>query len=66
MVISYVTYDEEGNLTGFYNQKLQPEHADCYIKVDDPDFTFWMVWTDYRANATRDGLELIPPPDPAP
>lgn len=59
-VISYVTYDEFGNLTGLYNQELQPEHANCYIQIQDPDFTFWAVWVNYRANAARNGVELIP------
>ncbi|MCX7283893.1 MAG: hypothetical protein NTX28_07590 [Novosphingobium sp.] len=60
-IIYYVTYDADGGLTGCYNQQLQPEHADCYIIVSDD---FWMDWVSYRANAARDGVELIPPEPP--
>lgn len=65
-IISYVTYDEAGNLTGFYNQELQPEHVENYIQVEDPDGMFWSVWVNYRANEARDGIELIPPPEEPP
>jgi hypothetical protein len=57
----YLTYDEEGNLTGCYFQTLQPAHEDCYIAY--PDESIVWTWTNYRANATRDGIELIPPPE---
>jgi len=55
-MIRYVTYDEDGNLTGCYLQELQPEHADCYIIVPE---SIVMGWVMYRANAARDGIELI-------
>ena len=54
--IRYVTYDEEGNLTGCYLQELLPEHADCYIEVPEE---FVQIWTNYRANAARDGVEPL-------
>ena len=63
-MIRYVTYDEDGNLTGCYLQELQPEHADCYIIVPE---SIVMSWVMYRANAARDGIELIaedPPDEP--
>lgn len=59
--INYVTYDADGNLTGAYLQPLQPEHADFHIMVSEAER---LNWTDYRANAERDGLELIPPAAP--
>lgn len=58
--LRYVTYDASGNLTGCYLQELQPEHADCYITFPEE---LVMEWTNYRANAARDGIELIPPPE---
>lgn len=61
--MNYVTYDADGNLTGSYLQDLQPEHADCYIEVTDDQR---MNSELYRANAARDGLELIPVTGPTP
>lgn len=55
-MISYVTYDEAGNLTGGYLQALHPEHAGAYIIVSDD---IRLNWPNYRANAARDGVELI-------
>lgn len=54
----YVAYDVDGTLTGCYIQVLAPEHVDCFIAVDD---SYVWTWTGYRANAARDGVELIPP-----
>ena len=59
--IIYVTYDEDGNLTGYYIQVLQPEHADAYIQLPDDSPCTPMTWFNYRANAARDGVELIAP-----
>lgn len=56
----YVTYDETGVLTGFYDQDLQEAHADHHIALDEiPEGH----WTQYRANAARDGLVIAPIPD---
>lgn len=57
----YVTYDVDGALTGCLYQMLQPEHVDCYIGVDE---SYVWTWTSYKANETRDGLELLPPAPP--
>ncbi len=58
-IIDYVTYDiATGDLTGSYSQELQPEHENCYIIVTEAQRS---DWTSYRANAARDGVELIPP-----
>lgn len=62
-MISYITYDENGNLTGAYIQELQVEHADAYIVVSD-DIRMW--WVNYRANEARNEVELIPPSTLAP
>ena len=59
MVITYVTYDEDGNLTDYYIQELLPEHANNYIQLVGYPLDFYMHWFNYRANAARDGLELI-------
>jgi len=56
-MISYVTYDVDGNLTGAYLQDLQDDQAAAYIVVSDSER---MNWTAYRANPARDGVELIP------
>lgn len=62
-MISYVTYDDAGNLTGAYLQELRPEHAGMHIEVDNDTR---LDWTQYRANASRDGVELAPPAPAAP
>ncbi len=61
--IVYVTYDEDGKLTGFYQQEVLPEHEDAYFQVDQE---LWMTWFNYQMNAARDALEpyVPPPPDP--
>lgn len=61
--MNYVTYDDTGALTGGYLQQIADEHAGCHIKVDAD---VRMNWTDYRANGARDGVELLPPPEPLP
>lgn len=55
-MIRYVTYDEFGNLTGCYLQELAEEHAEYYIIISEE---IAMSWVMYRANAARDGVELI-------
>lgn len=62
-VITYVTYDENDALTGYYIQELQPAHAGAYIELVGYPETFYMEWVDYRANAARDGVELIAAPE---
>jgi hypothetical protein len=57
-MINYVTYDEDGNLTGGYLQELHPLHQNCYIEVDE---YIRLNWPNYRANAARDGVEPINP-----
>jgi hypothetical protein len=52
----YVTYDEDGNLTGCYMQDLHPDHANCYFEVPE---SIVINWVSYRMNAARDGIELI-------
>lgn len=54
----YVTYDETGALTGYYNQDLHPDHVVCHIEVAEPLVNHW---TSYQANAARNGLEDAPP-----
>ena len=62
--IAYVTFDEAGNLTGFYQQELLPEHENAYLEVSPG---LWMTWFNFRMNVARDGLEVRPPPpNPAP
>lgn len=62
-MINYVTYQPDGTLDGGYLQELQPEHANRYILCNDEVRQSWPL---YRANAARDGVELIPysPPPP--
>lgn len=57
MNISYVTYDKSGALTGCYLQEMQLEHEPNYIVVSEEARACWPL---YRANTTRDGVELIP------
>jgi len=58
---SYVTYDEAGNLTGFYQQELAEAHVDKHIVLDEP---LALHWTRYAANAQRDGVVELPEPVP--
>jgi hypothetical protein len=53
----YVTYDEAGNLTGAYLQDLHPEHEAVHIEVTPEQYADWV---NFKANETRDGLELAP------
>lgn len=59
--MSYVTYDDSGNLTGAYMQELQPEHAEFHIAVNDEQR---LSWPAYRANEARNGVEQLPPAPP--
>jgi hypothetical protein len=62
MMQIYVTYDAEtGRLTGAFIQDALEEHLDNMIEVDPEVHS---TWTNYRANATRDGVEPIEPPAP--
>ena len=54
-MISYVTYDEAGNLTGAYLQALLPEHAANHIEVTEAQRRMWLS---YKANDARDGMEI--------
>lgn len=63
-VLSYVTYQPDGTLDGSYLQAPPEEHVGRMIVVDEPTRA---AWVQYRANAARDGVELIPPaPAPLP
>lgn len=59
----YVTYDDNGLLTGCYRQNLQPSHTDCHIEVTDD---VAKNWTGYKANDTRNGVDVYFPPPPLP
>lgn len=61
--VRYVTYTDAGVLDACYLQVPPLEHVDRMILVDESVAT---VWPAYRANSSRDGLELAPPPPPAP
>ena len=62
-MLSYVTYDAVGALTGAFLQDLLPEHEGCHIEVSDE---IRLAWVQYKANEARDGVELLPPvPPPA-
>lgn len=58
-MLSYVTYDGAGALTGGYLQELIEQHAACHIEVSDEQR---MNWPRYRANADRTSVEMIDPP----
>lgn len=60
---TYVTYNSDGALTGCYRQLMPYEHAGNHIMVDE---SAAQIWPNFRANAARDGLEALPPPEPAP
>lgn len=57
--MDYVTYDDEGKLTGGYCQNLHQSHADNYIEVTAQER---LEWLKYRANSKRDGIEALPDP----
>jgi hypothetical protein len=60
----YVTYQPDGSLDGCFLQTPPGDHAARMIIIDEAQAT---AWVNYRANAARDGLELIPPaPVPMP
>lgn len=54
---SYVTYSQDGSLTGGFLQEPAAEHANI---VEVPA-NVRMNWPMYRANESRDGVELLPP-----
>lgn len=57
----YVTFDNDGNLTGSFIQELHPDHADHYLEVPEE---IAAQWTRYRVNAGV--LEMFEPPPTAP
>jgi hypothetical protein len=63
MNASYVTYDSTGKLIGSYLQAVQPAHEAAHIIVADAER---LAWVNYRANAARDGIELVPVVAPPP
>jgi hypothetical protein len=58
----YVTYLPDGSLDGCYLQEPPEDHAERMIEIDDAQAG---VWPNYRANEARDGVELLPPVEPA-
>jgi hypothetical protein len=61
-LVGYVTFLPDGSLDGAYLQVPPADHVDRMIVVDESTRASWVL---YRANATRDGLELVPPPPPS-
>jgi hypothetical protein len=64
--IRYVTYDADGMLNGCFMQVPPPEHLDCMIVISEGQA---VDWVNLRANAARDGVEVLPaapPTEPAP
>lgn len=54
--VTYVTFTEDGALDGAYHQQIpDAAHLDRMIEVDDEVI---QGWVHYRANSTRDGVEL--------
>lgn len=54
-MMRYVTFDQDGNLTGCYLQELA---HDNHIEIDEATAKNWAA---YKANAQRNGVELAPP-----
>ena len=54
---SYVTYDAAGNLDGAYLQSVHSDHVARHIIVPANVRVNWAL---YRANAARNGVELLP------
>lgn len=52
----YVTYDQNGALTGAYIQDLHPSHSN-HIEVSEAELDDWVL---YQANPARNGLVLAP------
>jgi hypothetical protein len=61
--VRYVTYDEDGKLTGCFLQAPPEEHAERMIIVTEEQADDWVH---FRANAARDGLEETLPAAPPP
>jgi hypothetical protein len=61
--IRYVTYNSDGVLDGCYLQVPPESHEGILIEVDEQTAA---TWVQYRANAARDGVELLPPAQQAP
>lgn len=58
-MLSYVTYDWAGALTGGYLQELAEQHEACHIEASDEQR---MNWPRYRASVDRTSVEPIDPP----
>lgn len=58
--MEYVTFGEDGSLTGSYSQELHPEHEGAYLEVSEEERANWLC---YRLNESRDGLVKLPPDD---
>lgn len=54
----YVTYLADGTLDGCYLQVPPAEHTGRMIAIDEAQADAWVT---LRANAARDGVELVPP-----
>ena len=61
--VRYVTFLDDGTLDGCYLQVPPEAHTARMIAVDE---VIAANWPHYRANAARDGVELLPPAPPAP
>lgn len=61
--LRYVTFTVDGALDGCYLQVPPEEHANRMIVIDE---ALAPAWVNYRATEARDGLELLPPAEPAP
>lgn len=67
-MISYVTYDAQGFLTGAYLQQIHPEHLENHFIVSNEDR---LNWLGFKMNEARNGLEVYIPepvitPEPVP
>lgn len=61
--MKYVTYDNDGKLTGAFDQEISPDHDGHFIEVSDD---IRLNWNEYVANVERDGVEPAPIAPPAP
>lgn len=61
--LRYVTYAKDGTLEECLLQVPREEHVGRMIVIDE---ALAPEWVNYRANEARDGLELLPPAEPAP
>jgi hypothetical protein len=61
--VRYVTFQPDGTLDGCYLQVPPEAHVGCMIAINE---SLAAEWPHYRANAARDGVEVLPPAPPAP